>query len=276
MLILPAAGQSTISPLGKFAYAANGGWIDLWNSGSSGVRIAEGVLSGKAYAANIGWIDFGSGSPANGFRYSNSSGSDWGVNLETDGKLSGYAYAGNVGWINFEQTHGKAKLDYLTGQLSGSAYSGNIGWIELDTAFTDLITLTIDRPDLDGDGIADAWEMQHFGNLTLGTSSSDADGDGVSDAGEYQSGTDPNAADSRFRILSHAIDVESSVAVITFNGQPGRLYRIEHTRDPGGIWSNSTLGTFTPDAGGFTSKAISFPTDTRRFFRAASILPLQP
>jgi hypothetical protein len=45
--------------------------------------------------------------------------------------------------------------------------------------------------DTDGDGIADAWELEHFGNLDR-DGSGDFDGDGVSDLDEYLQGTDPS------------------------------------------------------------------------------------
>lgn len=44
-------------------------------------------------AANFGWIDPGDGAPANGHTYSNTSATDFGVNLAASGALTGYAYA---------------------------------------------------------------------------------------------------------------------------------------------------------------------------------------
>lgn len=46
--------------------------------------------------------------------------------------------------------------------------------------------------DTDGDGMDDAWELQHFGNLDR-DGSGDLDGDGVSDLDEFLNGTDPSA-----------------------------------------------------------------------------------
>lgn len=243
-------------------------------NGSDGLRLTETFLSGKAYAANFGWIDFGDGSPSNGHSYSNASGSDFGVNMAADGTLSGDAYAANVGWITFEQTHGKPKLNLLSGQITGHAYAANLGWIELDTTFSDLITLFIARPDTDSDGIADAWEMLHFASLVTATPSSNADGDLATDPQEYEAGTDPEDPDSSFRIVSHSFASGGTTATLTFTSAPSRLYRIEHDTDLQGIWTNSALGLFTPDAGPLTNKAITIPAGATRFVRAVSVKPL--
>lgn len=45
--------------------------------------------------------------------------------------------------------------------------------------------------DTDGDGISDAWEMEHFGTLDRDFNL-DTDGDGVSDLDEWLAGTNPN------------------------------------------------------------------------------------
>lgn len=48
--------------------------------------------------------------------------------------------------------------------------------------------------DKDGDGMADAWELEHFGNLDR-DGTADSDGDGYTDLEEYQNGTDPLVQD---------------------------------------------------------------------------------
>ena len=272
--IAGALGQSSISPAAHFAYAANAGWIDFRGTASDGVRLTETFLSGKAYAANFGWIDFGDGSPSNGHSYSNASATDFGVNLAADGALNGAAYAANLGWISFEQIHGKPRLDLLTGQLSGHVHAANAGWIELDTTFSDLATLFVARPDSDGDGITDAWEMLHFANLSMATTISDADGDLATDLQEYEAGTDPRDPGSSFRIVTHSFAPGGTSVVVTFTSSPGRLYRIEHDTDLQGPWTNSTLGLFTPDAGPLTSRAVTTSDGPRRFIRAVSVKPL--
>ena len=50
------------------------------------------------------------------------------------------------------------------------------------------------QTDSDGDGIADEWEQQYFGNLTTASSTTDTDGDGSSDLDEFRYGSDPTTA----------------------------------------------------------------------------------
>jgi alpha-tubulin suppressor-like RCC1 family protein len=47
------------------------------------------------------------------------------------------------------------------------------------------------NPDSDNDGLPDAWELQHFGNLAQGASG-DPDGDGLTNLHEFQQGKDPS------------------------------------------------------------------------------------
>jgi Bacterial TSP3 repeat len=58
-------------------------------------------------------------------------------------------------------------------------------------------------PDLDGNGLPDAWEAQYFGHTGVDPDA-DADGDGVSNYQEYLAGTNPTIAASVFRLLSVA------------------------------------------------------------------------
>ena len=274
---LNLSAQSTISASEKYAYAANAGWLDFRATGSDGVRVIDTALAGYSYAANFGWIHLGDGTPANGHTYSNTSASDYGVNLSPEGNLTGYAHAANIGWIVFEQTHGQPKLDLRTGKFSGNAYSANLGWIALDTSFSDLATTTIARPDTDADGIADTWEQLNFGNLTTATAISDQDGDGASDIAEYNAGTLPNDPDSLLRIVSHSYAAGYTQASIGFTTVPTRNYRLEYGTALAGPWTDSALGTFPP-TGSLTSKTLTgLGTSPRRFFRAVAVsLPTAP
>ncbi len=50
--------------------------------------------------------------------------------------------------------------------------------------------------DSDNDGLSDAWERLHFGNLTSATGQSDTDGDGLNNSREAREGTNPNKKDT--------------------------------------------------------------------------------
>jgi hypothetical protein len=271
-----SAGQSTISTVDKFVYAANGGWIDFRTSAADGVVVTEYYLSGKAYAANFGWINLGGGAPVNGHTYSNASATDFGVNLSAAGELTGYAYAANVGWINFEQVYGQPRLDLLTGKFTGYAYAANLGWISLGTPSSDLVTATVSSPDTDGDGIGDAYERLYFGNLTVMNATSDTDGDGASDVQEYAANTQPNNPADYLRIINQSHTGAFTSVALTFTSKPNRLYTIEHNTDLVGAWTDSGLGLFAPAVGVTTLRNFGYPAGPQRFFRVLAHRPLQP
>jgi hypothetical protein len=271
-LTAPVTAGTTIDPSAKYAWAANT---------AHGVVAGESFFSGHAWAANTGWIHFGDGSPANGHTYANNSAGDYGVNHDGTGNLSGYAYSANTGWINFGWTlptdPARPRFNLMTGVFSGYAWSANTGWINLGTGL--LATDSIHHPDTDGDGIADAWEMLHFGTLNTANADTDADGDGVSDADEYAADTGPADAASYLRIVSHSFSSVPPLATLGFSPtSPARLYRIEYSNDLGGPdpWTLGPLGTFEPDAGSLTIRGTLYPGNPRKFFRVVVVLPLSP
>jgi len=64
--------------------------------------------------------------------------------------------------------------------------------------------------DADADGLADGWEMLHFGCLDQ-PGGGDADGDGSDNAAEFRSGTDPSFADSDGDGLADGTDPNPTV-----------------------------------------------------------------
>ena len=54
---------------------------------------------------------------------------------------------------------------------------------------------TLNLPDTDGDGLADVWELQYFGNLAQ-TAAGDQDADGSPNSGEFANNTNPKVADT--------------------------------------------------------------------------------
>jgi hypothetical protein len=86
--------------------------------------------------------------------------------------------------------------------------------------------------DTDGDGLDDAWELEHFGNLDR-DGSGDADGDGISDLDEYLNGTDPNLPPPAVPtgILAFSGNAQSTLLWPAVDGADS--YRIYWATEPG-------------------------------------------
>ncbi len=143
LLAAPAFAQSNVSTLHKVAWSENGGWMNWKDAGSpvgtQGARVGVSFLSGLVWCENLGWINLGDATPANGIAYTNTTGADFGVNLDAQGRLSGLAWGENVGWINFAGGASAgpafaARLDPASQRFRGYAWGENIGWINLNDA----------------------------------------------------------------------------------------------------------------------------------------------
>jgi hypothetical protein len=218
-LPLVARAASNINDTNAFSWGANVGYLNWRGDGTNGVVIGRYILSGYIYGANIGWISVGDGTPDNGIQYSNASGTDFGVNtIEDPGvpseyKLRGFAYSANVGWINFEET-GNARVVLSNNRLRGYAWGANIGWINLDDLNVFVQANNIDPgADTDADGLTDAWEYIHFGNLGM-NGSGDPDGDGEDNQSEFRSNTVPTNSNSVTR-TARALNIATRLRVLT-------------------------------------------------------------
>jgi hypothetical protein len=275
---------TTVNPSNHFAYASNLGWVDWRGDISNGVTIGDYLCSGYLYAANVGWIYLGRGMPRNGIRYGNLAAADFGVNHDGAGNLQGYAWGANIGWLTFTNRDASGALydgprvNLITGQLSGWVWGANVGWISLGNA---VAFVQVDRlqsgTDADRDGIPDAWELDHFGNLTTANATSDQDGDGLGDLQEYLAGTDPKQSASSLR-GALAPSPAGPVLVFSWLSQPGCQYRIlqADSLTPPVSWSDMGLGWINPDPGGTTSRQINKNGTASGFYRLEGIKPLGP
>ena len=82
-----------------------------------------------------------------------------------------------------------------------------------------MLGSSVTTEDEDGDGIADAWEMTHFGSLAQ-TASGDFDSDGSSNLQEFQNGTLPNNAASVLFLLTVLTPGGSHTAVPALPSYP--------------------------------------------------------
>ncbi len=77
--------------------------------------------------------------------------------------------------------------------------------------------------DLDHDGLPDAWEQEHFGNLAA-DANDDPDGDGVSNIEELAAGTDPIRGTQRMILRAAFLEGNDSELLLSFDSVPGRSY----------------------------------------------------
>ncbi len=273
--------DTTINKDRKYAYSANGGWINFrpdQPKTPDGLVVGEYFLSGYVYASNYGWIHLGDGRPANGVSYQNDSADDCGVNHNGAGNLSGFAYGANIGWLKFDwgsSSHpDRPRIDLISGEFKGMVYGANIGWLNLGG---ELTSDTITCSDKDGDGIGDEWELSWFGDIASANATTDSDADGRRDAAEYTAHTNPKDERDYLDIVSHDLNTSTDEMEIEFTSSPSRLYILETCDNMLTPWGDAGLGVFSPDAGASTSKTISFtPGVVRKFIRVRPVKPLQP
>lgn len=266
---------SSLDGTNAHLYGANIGWINARGDVTNGLRVGAFFCEGRLWSANCGWIGFGN-RPTNGWQYGNVSADDYGVNVERSGALRGRGYGANIGWIRFE-TNGNPRVDRFTGNLSGYAYGANVGWISLSNLYGYARTETLDPgPDLDSDGLPDAWELSYAGSLSNLVAEGDADADGVPDAAEYLADTDPLDDGSLLEIT--ALNRIITTNAVTWTVEPTRTYRLEQAdaATHGAVWSDSGLGVLPPGAGPTLTGRVPDPATTTRFYRAKALVPLAP
>ncbi len=109
----------------------------------------------------------------------------------------------------------------------------------------DLLVVGGGCPDSDGNGLADCWELEHFGALGVDPNA-DADGDGRSNLQEFKAGTDPRDAKSLFEFIT--VESQPGGAVrVTWSSVSGKSYILDR--------SNSLLTGFAPLATGLAATA---------------------
>lgn len=281
LLHLAGAGgsfaESNVNPQRCDSWAGSFGWCNWCPSSENGVQVGQFVCAGYIYAPNLGWISLGNGSPSNGIQYGNQSGSDFGVNVDSNGNLRGLAYSANAGWISFEGT-GAPKIDLTTGQLDGFAYGANVGWIGLGNGSAPLRVDSINSgTDSDHDGLPDAWEYSYApGDLGKFGKETDSDHDGQSDLQEYLAGTDPLDPNDSLRIIGFSFAPDQTSLAITWTSKLTRQYRVETSSSLGSTndWIESDLGLVVPD-GNLTARVLP-PAGSHQMIRIRAFRPLIP
>lgn len=128
--------------------------------------------------------------------------------------------------------------------------------------------------DSDNDGLADWWEAEHFGNLTVASASSDSDNDGLSDAEEFAAGTDPlSSTDNLGVVATSSLTAPNDEIILRWKSKDGRLYFVETTDDLVN-WNQVTsmlIGT-----GGTLEHCASHISEAKKFYRVRVLPALTP
>ncbi|MBI4661380.1 MAG: hypothetical protein HY735_21365 [Verrucomicrobia bacterium] len=280
LLALVAFGEiradSNIDANQAFAWGENIGWTHWRPTASTGADIGEFVCAGFIYGANVGWINLGSGRPATGIYYRNDSAADFGVNHDQQGRLWGFAYGANIGWINFE-TNGAPRIDLQTGKLSGFAYGANVGWINLgDSNFSVRADSIHSGADSDKDGMADAWERIHAGDLATFTKDSDTDLDGAPDWQEYIADTNPRDPSDYLRITSYSATPFGTLSHVAWNSRISRQYRVLTRLElsPSTPWVSESPGLLKGNGGLLSVTLTNLLGTSQSFIQIEAARPL--
>ena len=94
-----------------------------------------------------------------------------------------------------------------------------------------VATLLLAAADEDGDGMPDAWELEHFGTTTGGDPDADPDSDHLTNLNEYLNGTDPLVADTDGDSLVDGWEVTYGFSPLSTTGQLDSVDRIGISTD---------------------------------------------
>jgi hypothetical protein len=136
----------------------------------------------------------------------------------------------------FEIIRGNSLLGSCTNAPHGTRLKtvDDLGSFLVSYSATNIVLSDYQSTDLDGDGLEDAWAMNHFGHspLTLSEQQADTDGDGASTTDEFRAGTDPTNAGSAFKAV---IGVSGDTVLVEFACVDRKTYR---------VWFSNNLETW--------------------------------
>lgn len=89
------------------------------------------------------------------------------------------------------------------------------------------LSFNADTVDSDGDGMDDAWEIEHFGDITTAGIDTDSDGDGIFDRDEYQNGSNPGDTLPVLLAVANPCVANTADVVLTLQGEGLTLFPIK-------------------------------------------------
>jgi hypothetical protein len=174
--------------------------------------------------------------------------------INTNGLVSTLAGTGVSGYQN-----GRGSIAQFNG-TTGLCMDTNGNIYVADTGNNCIRKISPDSANI---GIADDWQLTHFGYVGIDPNA-DPDNDGLSNFAEFWAGTDPLDANSTFAIKSANVSTNSSIQ-ITWQAVPGKTYTVLSSTNLA-IWTPLTIPILA------TNSAASFTYSTsgqaqQRFFR---------
>jgi len=117
--------------------------------------------------------------------------------------------------------------------------------------------------DFDGDGLPDAWEWDHFDDLTNALAYDDGDGDTFFNIGEYTADTNPNDSNSFLRVES--VLFQNTLEVF-FESSAERNYTLQYSDDIiGDTWTDHPPQSDIPGNDSLMALTNSAVTNARSF-----------
>jgi hypothetical protein len=132
----------------------------------------------------------------------------------------------------------------------------------------DVFTVRLGRPDADGDGLDDDWEVAFFGLLLL-DGTGDFDRDGQNNRAEFLSGTDPTNPFSALRVRT-VTPLSATSARVSWNTVPGRTYQVQYKDNLTAGWTTLS-GQVTATTTTASTLDTSALRPSQRFYRV--VLP---
>jgi sugar lactone lactonase YvrE len=147
---------------------------------------------------------------------------------------------------------GSGLAGYLNGRGAVAEFNGLAGLCvdsngNIYVADSGNNCIRVISPDTYGIGIADWWQLAHFGYIGIDPNA-DPDHDGMSNYQEFWAGTDPNNPNSVFKIVSAT--VTNGSPQVSWSSVLGKSYNVQFSSD---LITWSTIATSVPGNGSVVS-----------------------
>jgi len=178
--------------------------------------------------------------------------------------VKAFADGDNVGLTNSAHIASPNRMVWTNKGGVRSYYIGVSAMFQFTTGTYSVAVSTNDY-DLDGDGMADAWEMQQFGTMT-NHAGGDYDSDGYVNGDEYKAGTSPANSLSKLSITNLKQSVSGST--VSWPGVSYGVYRVEASTNLliNTNWLFKTR-VFRAEAPGSEQFLDTTSTNTLRYYR---------